>query len=393
MGSRGPVPTPTAVLKLHGSNRVKARERAGEPMPEVGVPTMPDWLSPAAQTEWARIVTVLQEVPGLLTTIDRTALAMLAQDLADFVEVRGLIARDGWVITTTNGNTIQNPLVGMANGSCKRLMRMLAEFGMSPAARSRLGIQPNQIHRHDEFASPLGVFPRLESAARQLAEAATESQASEAWASPWSIRPDDPRTHRWSADEQADPVVASIRRGVRHTLRSRNNDERVRTAWHEAGHGIVGRLVGRRVVGIKMGHHCLRGESVSGSVGGFYVDRPDPIDLVAEAVAGAMAECGLSVLRGSGPGTALLMSGSDKRIARHGLEQAGIATGNLENAIMQSGAYERAWDILQAHWEQCRTLAGFLMEYDTVWGLAVALIVDGPERYTEADLPPTTRTM
>ena len=44
----------------------------------------------------------------------------------------------GLMIKTTNGNPIQNPLVGIANKAAAAMVRYAAEFGMTPSARSRV---------------------------------------------------------------------------------------------------------------------------------------------------------------------------------------------------------------------------------------------------------------
>ena len=44
----------------------------------------------------------------------------------------------GLMIKTSNGNAIQNPLVGTANKAAADMMRYAAEFGMTPSARTRI---------------------------------------------------------------------------------------------------------------------------------------------------------------------------------------------------------------------------------------------------------------
>jgi len=44
----------------------------------------------------------------------------------------------GLMIKTSNGNAIQNPLVGIANKAMADMVRYAAEFGMTPSARSRI---------------------------------------------------------------------------------------------------------------------------------------------------------------------------------------------------------------------------------------------------------------
>ena len=42
------------------------------------------------------------------------------------------------MIKTSNGNLVQNPLVGTANKAMSEMMRYAVEFGMTPSARSRV---------------------------------------------------------------------------------------------------------------------------------------------------------------------------------------------------------------------------------------------------------------
>jgi P27 family predicted phage terminase small subunit len=50
----------------------------------------------------------------------------------------------GLVLVTTNGNIVQNPLVGIANSSMRDAIRYGAEFGLTPSSRAGLGIMPTQ---------------------------------------------------------------------------------------------------------------------------------------------------------------------------------------------------------------------------------------------------------
>ena len=46
------------------------------------------------------------------------------------------------VSVTSNGNLIQNPLVGIANTAMKDMIKYAAEFGMTPSARTRIEASP-----------------------------------------------------------------------------------------------------------------------------------------------------------------------------------------------------------------------------------------------------------
>lgn len=90
---------------------------------------------------------------GLLTRVDRAALAAYCSAYERWVQAESALAKmaerdpltSGLMVKTTNGNVIQNPLVGTANKAMLIMLRFAAEFGMTPAARASIevGIPPN----------------------------------------------------------------------------------------------------------------------------------------------------------------------------------------------------------------------------------------------------------
>lgn len=42
------------------------------------------------------------------------------------------------MIKTTNGNAIQNPLVGVASTARRDMQRLAAEFGLTPSSRTQI---------------------------------------------------------------------------------------------------------------------------------------------------------------------------------------------------------------------------------------------------------------
>jgi P27 family predicted phage terminase small subunit len=50
----------------------------------------------------------------------------------------------GLVVTTSNGNVVQNPLVSIANKSMHEMMRFAVELGMTPSSRMRIPAQSEQ---------------------------------------------------------------------------------------------------------------------------------------------------------------------------------------------------------------------------------------------------------
>ena len=114
-----------------------------EPEPDVYIPKPPIHLSTVALEEWNRITPEL-ELLGLISNIDRAALAAYCQCYGRWVQAELGILRDGLTnnndgltVTTTNGNIIQNPLVGIANMALQLQHKFLTEFGMTPSSRSR----------------------------------------------------------------------------------------------------------------------------------------------------------------------------------------------------------------------------------------------------------------
>lgn len=146
---RGRKPKPTH-LKLVTGNPGRRKLNAAEPMPESRLPKPPAFLSDEAKVEWGRVSEELYNL-GILTGIDRAALAAYCQAYARWAQAEAAIGemakRDqltgGLMIKTTNGNAIQNPLVGTANKAAADMVRYAAEFGMTPSARSRIKADGN----------------------------------------------------------------------------------------------------------------------------------------------------------------------------------------------------------------------------------------------------------
>lgn len=142
----GPPPKPTA-LKLIEGNPGRRPLNKNEPKPPIARPAAPAFLTGHAAGEWARIVDRLADV-GLMTDIDVATLAAYCQAYGRWVQAEEALAvfaaRDpvnhGLIIKTSNGNAIQSPLVGAANTAMQLMHKFAVEFGMTPAARSRLDV-------------------------------------------------------------------------------------------------------------------------------------------------------------------------------------------------------------------------------------------------------------
>ena len=136
----GRKPLPTHLNMVRGTLQ-KCRMNPDEPTPDPEIPDAPPHLSPEAREEWERLALELYEL-GILSTIDRAALAAYCQAYGRWVEAEEQLRNiDGTMKlteTTSNGNIIQNPLVGIANKSLELMHKYLTEFGMSPSSRTRV---------------------------------------------------------------------------------------------------------------------------------------------------------------------------------------------------------------------------------------------------------------
>jgi P27 family predicted phage terminase small subunit len=101
------------------------------------VPTCPTWLHREAKREWRRIVPHLEQL-GLLTQVDRAALAAYCQLYARWWEAERAIREHGLTQETESGYVTQRPEVGIANTALTQMRRYLVEFGLTPAARTRI---------------------------------------------------------------------------------------------------------------------------------------------------------------------------------------------------------------------------------------------------------------
>jgi len=136
----GPARKPTK-LKLLEGNRGHQRLNRREPEPTEGIPTRPEWLLPEAKREWRRVTVELSRL-GLLTLVDRSALASYCQWWARYIEYDKVLTEKGSVMQIeTNAGGIyeqQRPEFSLAIKSFEKAMSLSARFGFDPSSRSRI---------------------------------------------------------------------------------------------------------------------------------------------------------------------------------------------------------------------------------------------------------------
>jgi P27 family predicted phage terminase small subunit len=133
---RGRKPLPGNVVRLRGNPGKRKLNDAG-PRPEPRAPTCPGALGPAARKEWQRLAKELGSL-GLLSGLDRGALAAYCQAHALWQEAVQALERYGTMVKSPNGYPMQSPYVAVLNKQVDIMVRIAAEFGMTPSSRTRI---------------------------------------------------------------------------------------------------------------------------------------------------------------------------------------------------------------------------------------------------------------
>ena len=132
----GRKPKPSAIKILEG-NPGKRPLNEYEPKPLKKAPPCPKWLEPEAKKEWRRLAKTL-EAMGVLTDADMAAFAGYCQAYARWKEAEERITDRGLVIRTPSGYPQQVPYISIAQQYLKLMQQFAEQFGLTPAARSRI---------------------------------------------------------------------------------------------------------------------------------------------------------------------------------------------------------------------------------------------------------------
>lgn len=141
-GNTGPARKPTKLKELEG-NPGKRELNREEPTPNPAIPDCPAFVKGSGRKEWKRVADELF-ILGLLTRIDRGALAAYCQSYGRWEEAERKLVKEGVLFETSNGNLIQNPRLAVANKAMEMMHKFLTEFGMTPASRSRISVPKDE---------------------------------------------------------------------------------------------------------------------------------------------------------------------------------------------------------------------------------------------------------
>lgn len=137
----GRPPKPTALKRLQG-NPGKRKLPKNEPKPaaDESLLTPPRWLDPEAKAEWRRVAPSLYTL-GLLTNADRTSLSAYCKAYSRWYHAEKSMDREGLEVKTPSGFKQAQPKVAIAKGYAKQMQELAAQFGFTPASRTRLAAE------------------------------------------------------------------------------------------------------------------------------------------------------------------------------------------------------------------------------------------------------------
>ena len=135
----GRIPKTPALKKLQGHPGKRKLNNSG-PRLDGTTPECPVWLDAEAKREWDRVVHALHE-SGILTNVDRAVLAAYCQSYARWVEAETQVEKEGQVLERQSGRHYLNPNLAAASLALKQLMAYAVQLGLTPAARSRIGVE------------------------------------------------------------------------------------------------------------------------------------------------------------------------------------------------------------------------------------------------------------
>lgn len=164
MAGRPPKPSHLKVVTGNPGKRAMNKQEP-DPPPLVDL-SAPAWLAPAAREVWDEVAPQLHAAK-LLTGADVQLLAMGCVSIAQY---RQAVRRAGddlvksKIVQSDDGDPVAvgehiNPWTFVQSMSFKQAMAVFREFGMSPAARTRIAIQPQgDLFGHGSKKAGAGYF-------------------------------------------------------------------------------------------------------------------------------------------------------------------------------------------------------------------------------------------
>lgn len=130
-------PRKPTILKIVKGTEKPSRVNPDEPKPDASIPKAPHFLSKHGRQHWNEVAPLLCDM-GLMSELYSPAFAMYCQHYGLFVKAQYMLRKKGETETTSNGNLIQSPWVGISNTAANNAKGLLSLFGLTPADISKV---------------------------------------------------------------------------------------------------------------------------------------------------------------------------------------------------------------------------------------------------------------
>lgn len=145
----GRKPKPTALKRLAG-NPGKRALNDREPKFRQATMRAPRHLGKEGKKEWRRVAQELDAV-GLLTVVDRAALAAYCEAWETWIDATRQVREEGMVLVSATGYAYPHPAQKIRERAMAQMLKFAAEFGMTPSSRSRIKMpqadEPDELER------------------------------------------------------------------------------------------------------------------------------------------------------------------------------------------------------------------------------------------------------
>lgn len=130
-------PKPTH-LKIVEGNPGKRALPKNEPKPTGNLANPPTYLDKEEKAEWRY---VLKHAPdGLLKMLDTAVMEVYVTARIQHRKALKQLREEGLTLTTSNGNLITNPLVGVLNRQAEIALKAATQMGFTPVSRARVAL-------------------------------------------------------------------------------------------------------------------------------------------------------------------------------------------------------------------------------------------------------------
>jgi P27 family predicted phage terminase small subunit len=111
----------------------------------------PDWLNERATAKWDELALRLHSL-GLLTEIDLDVFAAYCVSWSNWRDAEECIQKYGATTKAQSGYEAVSPHVTRAKNHLAELIKLQNLLGLSPSARTRIEVEPEEVRKNDLLA-------------------------------------------------------------------------------------------------------------------------------------------------------------------------------------------------------------------------------------------------